>query len=75
MLDILTVETSNGVRTLTLNRPHKRNALNQALIIELLAAFEAADNDEEVACVILTAAGTVFSAGADLGEVKNSPTG
>lgn len=71
MLDILTVETSNGVRTLTLNRPHKRNALNQALIIELLAAFEAADNDEEVACVILTAAGTVFSAGADLGEVKN----
>ena len=67
MLDILTVETRNGVRTLTLNRPHKRNALNQALIIELLAAFEAADNDEGVACVILTAAGTVFSAGADLG--------
>lgn len=74
MPDSLTIETRLGVRTLTLNRPQKRNALNQELTIALLDALDQAEGDDEVACVVLTAVGTVFCAGADLGEVKNFAT-
>jgi methylglutaconyl-CoA hydratase len=58
-------ETANGVRTLTLNRPEKRNALNPELIEELtLALYEAADCNCGV--VILTGAGPAFCSGLDL---------
>ena len=58
-------ETANGVRTLTLNRPEKRNALRPALIEELTSALNEA---AECSCgvVILTGAGLAFCAGLDL---------
>jgi enoyl-CoA hydratase len=54
------------VRRLTLNRPHKRNALSNALRGELFAALEAADADPEVRVIVLRGAGTCFSSGYDL---------
>jgi len=58
-------ETANGVRTLTLNRPEKRNALNPELIEELTSAlYEAAECNCGV--VILTGAGPAFCSGLDL---------
>ena len=54
------------VVTVTLNRPEKRNALNQRLVSELLGVIQGLSNDESVRVVILTGAGNVFSAGADL---------
>jgi enoyl-CoA hydratase len=54
------------VRRLTLNRPAKRNALNNALRGELFAALEAGDADPEVRVTILRGAGKCFSAGYDL---------
>lgn len=56
------------VRRLTLNRPDKRNALNDALRGALFDAVRAADVDEQVSVVIIRGAGTCFSAGYDLGE-------
>src|SRR3954469_10975079 len=63
-------EDQGAVRILTLNRPEKRNALDTALSSALLEALRAADEDEEVRCVVLTGAGPGFCAGADLSEFK-----
>jgi enoyl-CoA hydratase/carnithine racemase len=63
-------ESREGVATVTLNRPERRNALNTALLKELLTALAAAREDPEVRVVILTGAGDrAFCAGADLGGI------
>jgi len=54
------------VRRLTLNRPEKRNALNNRLRAELLDALRAADADPAVSVSIIRGAGPSFSAGYDL---------
>ena len=71
----LLVENRGAVRILTMNRPEKRNALNQALTRGLLDALRAADADESVGAVVLTGAGQGFCAGADLGEFKELGAG
>lgn len=63
---ILVDDPSPGIRRLTLNRPEKRNALNNALRGAIFAALEVADRDEGVRVTILRGAGTCFSAGYDL---------
>ena len=55
-----------GIRRITLNRPEKRNALNNRLRAEIFAALEAHDRDEEVKVTIIRAAGPAFCAGYDL---------
>src|SRR5574338_662844 len=55
-----------GVRRLTLNRPEKRNALNNELRGAILAALRAADADPAVKVSILRGAGPCFSSGYDL---------
>jgi enoyl-CoA hydratase len=55
-----------GVRRITLNRPEKRNAINNGMRTELIAALEAADVDAAVHCTIVRGAGPCFSAGYDL---------
>jgi len=52
--------------TITLNRPEKRNALDDRMIRELTAAFVAAGKDQSVKTVVLDANGPAFCAGADL---------
>ena len=52
--------------TLTLNRPHRLNAVNLPLYEKLVAELEAADVDGGVRCVVLTGSGRAFCAGADL---------
>jgi len=60
---------SNGVATITLNRPDKRNAISYELIDDVTAALkQAAQSDGKV--VILTGAGSAFSAGMDLENLK-----
>jgi enoyl-CoA hydratase len=56
-----------GVATIALNQPDTRNALSDELLGELIAAFEAAQGDDQVRCVVLTSTHErVFSAGANL---------
>jgi enoyl-CoA hydratase/carnithine racemase len=71
----LLAENRGAVRILTMNRPEKRNALNQALTQGLLEALRAADADESVGAIVLTGAGQGFCAGADLSEFKELGAG
>jgi enoyl-CoA hydratase len=66
----LLVEKKDGIAVVTVNRPHKLNALNGRTIEELDAAFSALGSDAEVRGVVLTGAGDkAFVAGADIGEL------
>ncbi len=62
----LRYELADGRARITLNRPDKRNALNEELLTELHDALWEADEDNRVHCVILAAAGPDFSSGYDL---------
>ena len=70
--DVLLIETEDRVRTLTLNRPHARNALSAALRTAFFAALRDAEADENVDVVIITGADPVFCAGLDLKELGDS---
>ena len=59
-------EVADGVLTLTLNRPDRLNAFTATMGRELIAAFDAADADDDVRAVIVTGEGRAFCAGADL---------
>lgn len=63
--------TSDAVALVTLDRPHKRNALNGPLLEALLAALRRAAADSSVRAVVLSGTG-VFSAGADLTELADA---
>ena len=62
------LDNSDGVATLTLNRPEARNALNSAMCGDLLGALMALAADATVRVVMIRANGPVFCAGADLKE-------
>ncbi len=61
-------EVEDHVLTITLNRPDKMNAFTHIMMDELIAAFDAADADDNVRAIIVTGAGRAFCAGADLSE-------
>lgn len=63
---LLAEDAAPGVRRLTMNRPQKRNALNNALRGAIFAALEAAERDPTIRVTILRGAGPCFSAGYDL---------
>jgi enoyl-CoA hydratase len=68
MAEELVYAVSEGVATVTLNRPDQRNALNAELLSALVEAMKTARDDDAVRAVVLTGAGEkVFCAGADLG--------
>lgn len=55
---------------LTLDRPDARNAYSEAMCEQLVAAFDRADRDDAIRCVILTGAGAAFHAGGDVKAMK-----
>jgi enoyl-CoA hydratase/carnithine racemase len=59
-------DVTDGVATITLNRPEKLNAWNAQLAAELGDAMSQADDDDDVRAVVVTGAGRAFCAGADL---------
>jgi len=65
-------EVEDGIATITMNRPEARNALSMALQRDLQAAFGRAESDGDVRVVILTGAGSAFTAGVDLKEFGES---
>src|SRR5688500_9134424 len=76
MSNVLLVEKSEGIATLTLNRPEAMNALSRELRCALVSAFREIAADGDVGVVILAGAGRAFSAGVDLKELGGErPTG
>ena len=70
---VLLIENRGHIRILTINRPHRSNAMSPALTDALVEAFVEANADPEVRAVILTAVGDrAFCAGADLKERANA---
>ena len=65
-------DLDDGVLTLTLNRPEKLNAFTGEMQAEMIDAFDAADDDDQVRAVIVTGAGRAFCAGADLSSGGNT---
>ena len=68
METLLVDRAPNGVVTLTLNRPEKKNAMNAAMFNELLAVFREIDASTTDRVLVITGAGDAFCSGADLGE-------
>ena len=64
--ETLRYEIDGRILTITLNRPDRMNAFTGRMCDELIAAFDAADADDNVKVVIVTGAGRAFCAGADL---------
>lgn len=79
MSDQIIVTTENGVRTIRINRPDKKNALTQAMYAALAQAVVEGEGDHSVRVLVLTGTGDVFTAGNDLndflsvGDIETSP--
>jgi 2-(1,2-epoxy-1,2-dihydrophenyl)acetyl-CoA isomerase len=63
---VLLCDDRDGVRTLTLNRPDRKNAINGQLWVELADALRAAARDRDLRALIVTGAGGAFCSGADI---------
>jgi dihydroxynaphthoic acid synthetase len=70
-MDDLIVERHNGVGTVTINRPERRNALRSQTYAELIEAFDTLRDDAETGVIVLRGAGEkAFSSGGDVGEQR-----
>ena len=69
------VHQDGPIRTITLNRPERKNPLGPATVNELLYALDDAKADDGVRVIVLTGAGSAFSAGADLSQLGGGGDG
>ncbi|MGB4116032.1 MAG: enoyl-CoA hydratase/isomerase family protein [Polaromonas sp.] len=67
----LQLHVADLVATVTLNRPEVRNAFNEALIAEITQTFQELGQRNDVRCIVLSANGTAFCAGADLNWMRS----
>jgi enoyl-CoA hydratase len=70
--NILVETQEGGVGLVRLNRPKALNALNAALMTELIDALNAMDTDEAIRCIVITGDDRAFAAGADIKEMVNA---
>jgi enoyl-CoA hydratase len=68
-VDVITTDVEDGVALVTLNRPERRNALNNDLTRALRSTMAEVDGDDAVAVIVLTGADPAFCAGVDLKEL------
>ncbi|MBM3275470.1 MAG: enoyl-CoA hydratase/isomerase family protein [Candidatus Sericytochromatia bacterium] len=66
-------DVADGIATITLNRPDKRNAFDDQMKADMTQALKDAEKDKIVRCVLITGAGAGFSAGQDLGSRLDNP--
>ena len=75
MAGTVLTDMADGVATLTLNRPERLNALNDALLTDLCAALDRALADEAAGAIVLRGAGRAFCSGDDLKEIEHQAAG
>jgi enoyl-CoA hydratase len=68
--ELLTFDVTDRIATVTVNRPDKLNALNDAVMAELEQAIDETTRRDDVGAVLLTGAGRAFVAGADISELN-----
>jgi enoyl-CoA hydratase/carnithine racemase len=73
METMLVDRAPNGVVTLTLNRPERKNAMNTAMFSELLTVFREVDVSSTDRVLVITGAGDAFCSGADLSDRGSDP--
>jgi enoyl-CoA hydratase len=73
-IETVKVRDADGVRTITIDRPEARNAMSLAMRERIVELFSNASKDDAVDVVVLTGADPMFSAGADIKEIR-APTG
>ncbi|MBK6510480.1 MAG: crotonase/enoyl-CoA hydratase family protein [Haliea sp.] len=66
MANEVLVDVTDGIMTVTLNRPEAKNAANRAVAVGVAAAMDQLDSDDSIRVAILTGAGGTFCAGMDL---------
>lgn len=66
----LLFDVSEGIATITLNRPEKRNAFNTEMLRDWTSALEESQAREDVRAIVLTGAGNAFCSGGDVGAMK-----
>jgi 2-(1,2-epoxy-1,2-dihydrophenyl)acetyl-CoA isomerase len=67
------IDDDAAVRTVTLNRPEKRNAIDIELRIALAEAIESADSDPAIRVIVVTGTGPVFCSGGDISTMQRMP--
>ncbi len=72
-METLQVQRADGVTTITLDRPHKKNAINGTMWDELAEVAASLVGSTDDRCVVLTGAGGEFCSGADLSDVSEQP--
>jgi enoyl-CoA hydratase/carnithine racemase len=70
MSELVLIEVAEGIATLTLNRPEKRNAMNDEMRKQLIAALETVAADSAIRGLVLTGAGKGFCAGGDISGMQ-----
>jgi enoyl-CoA hydratase/carnithine racemase len=73
-METLIVERKDGVVTVTMNRPERKNAANGTMLAELYETFIAIEDSTEDRVMVLTGAGGAFCSGADLGDPNGPAT-
>jgi enoyl-CoA hydratase/carnithine racemase len=68
MYETIRYEVTEGIATVTLNRPEVFNAMNPAMMNELIAVFDETDRDDAVRVLVVTGEGKAFCGGADLSK-------
>src|ERR1700712_576956 len=72
--DAVLITQAEGILRLELNRPEKRNAIDDAMMATLIDAIDAAGRDEAVRVIVICGAGDNFCGGADI-IARNAPDG
>jgi 2-(1,2-epoxy-1,2-dihydrophenyl)acetyl-CoA isomerase len=73
-MENIILQKSNGIATITFNRPQVFNAFDKAMRDEMLQALDDCQNDTTVRCVLITGAGKAFCSGTDIAEIAgNNP--
>jgi enoyl-CoA hydratase len=67
----IVAETKGRVGIIRLNRPQALNALNKALMIEMVQAIDAYEADDNIGCLLITGSDKAFAAGADIKEMAD----
>jgi enoyl-CoA hydratase len=69
---LVVVERDESIAVVRLNRPAQLNALNEGVMVELVARLTELDDDEGIRCIVLAGSERAFAAGADIGELADA---